>query len=79
MMGLLRLKLEHFRCTRMAEYGIGSPLENIKDGGTLKNSVNLDWLEALEYQSGSLEEFFSLAKGDLFSDDILLFLQDGDI
>jgi len=61
----------------MAEYGIAAHWK-YKSGGNLKNSVNLDWLKALEYQNSSIEEFFTLAKGDLFSDDILVFSPDGD-
>ena len=75
--GIVEAQIRTFQMHKMAEYGIAAHWK-YKDGGTLKNSVNLDWLEALEYQSGSLEEFFSLAKGDLFSDDILLFSPDGD-
>jgi len=75
--GIVEAQIRTFQMHKMAEYGIAAHWK-YKDGGTFKRSVNLDWLEALEYQSNSIEEFFTLAKGDLFTEDILVFSPDGD-
>ncbi|HSR73591.1 MAG TPA: TGS domain-containing protein, partial [Sulfurovum sp.] len=42
------------------------------------NIVNLEWLESLNYQNESIEEFYELAKTDLFSEDITVFSPKGD-
>jgi len=59
---------------RLAEYGVAAHWK-YKDGS---NGVNLDWLESLYYQSESIEEFYELAKSDLFSEDITVFSPKGD-
>ena len=59
---------------RLAEYGVAAHWK-YKDGS---NGVNLDWLESLHYQSESVEEFYELAKSDLFSEDITVFSPKGD-
>jgi len=75
--GIVEVQIRTFQMHKTAEFGIAAHWK-YKSGGNLKNSVNLDWLKALEYQNSSIEEFFTLAKGDLFSDDILVFSPDGD-
>jgi len=59
---------------RLAEYGVAAHWK-YKDGG---EGVNLEWLESLHYQSESVEEFYELAKSDLFSEDITVFSPKGD-
>ena len=59
---------------RLAEYGVAAHWK-YKDGG---DGVNLEWLESLHYQSESVEEFYELAKSDLFSEDITVFSPKGD-
>ena len=75
--GIVEAQIRTFEMHRTAEYGIAAHWR-YKDGGTGKKSVNLEWLESLEYQNDSVEEFYSLAKGDLFSDDISVFSPAGD-
>jgi RelA/SpoT family (p)ppGpp synthetase len=75
--GIVEAQIRTFQMHKVAEFGIAAHWR-YKDGGTLRRGVNLDWLEALEYQSSSIEEFYSLAKEDLFSEDILVFSPDGD-
>jgi len=60
---------------RIAEYGIAAHWK-YKEGGT--QSFNLDWLKSLPYQDDSIEEFYELAKNDLFSEDIVVFSPKGD-
>ena len=41
-------------------------------------SVNLEWMQNLQAQGDSVEEFYELVKNDLYSEDILIFSPDGD-
>ena len=59
---------------RLAEFGVAAHWK-YKEGS---NSVNLEWLESLHYQNDSIEEFYELAKSDLFSEDIAVFSPKGD-
>ena len=60
---------------KIAEYGIAAHWK-YKEGGT--QHFNLDWLKSLPYQDDSIEEFYELAKNDLFSEDIVVFSPKGD-
>jgi len=60
---------------KLAEYGIAAHWK-YKNGGT--DSIKLEWLESLPYQDDSIEEFYELAKNDLFSEDIAVFSPRGD-
>ncbi|MDD6055901.1 MAG: RelA/SpoT family protein [Helicobacter sp.] len=60
---------------KSAEYGIAAHWK-YKIGG---NSVpNLDWLNKLQFQNNSVEEFYELVKNDLYKEDIVVFSPDGD-
>ena len=59
---------------RLAEFGVAAHWK-YKEGS---NSVNLEWVESLHYQNESIEEFYELAKSDLFSEDITIFSPKGD-
>jgi guanosine-3',5'-bis(diphosphate) 3'-pyrophosphohydrolase len=72
--GIIEAQIRTEEMHRLAEYGIAAHWK-YKDGG---NSVNLDWLESLNYQNDSIEEFYELAKSDLFSEDITVFSPQGD-
>jgi len=75
--GIVETQIRTYEMHKTAEFGIAAHW-HYKDGGTNKKDVNLDWLESLQYQDDNIEEFFALAKGDLFSDDISVFSPDGD-
>ncbi len=75
--GIVEAQIRTFEMHKTAEFGIAAHWR-YKDGREHKNRVNLDWLESLQYQNNSIEEFYSLAKGDLFVDDIVVFSPDGD-
>ena len=79
--GIVEAQIRTFEMHKTAEYGIAAHWR-YKEGRdtTQKKSaqVNLEWLEALQYQNESVEEFYALAKGDLFSDDISVFSPAGD-
>ena len=72
--GIVEAQIRTAQMHRLAEYGVAAHWK-YKDGG---DSVNLEWLESLHYQSESVEEFYELAKSDLFSEDITVFSPKGD-
>ena len=76
--GIVEAQIRTFEMHKTAEFGVAAHWR-YKDGRvTKKRSVNLEWLEGLQYQNESVEEFYSLAKGDLFVDDISVFSPHGD-
>ncbi len=75
--GIVEAQIRTFEMHKTAEFGIAAHWR-YKDGREPKQKVNLQWLESLQYQNDSVEEFYSLAKGDLFVDDISVFSPDGD-
>ena len=75
--GIVEAQIRTFEMHKTAEFGIAAHWR-YKDGREKKKTVNLDWLESLQYQNDSVEEFYSLAKGDLFVDDISVFSPAGD-
>ncbi|MCW8821115.1 MAG: RelA/SpoT family protein [Sulfurovum sp.] len=72
--GIVEAQIRTVEMHRLAEYGVAAHWK-YKDGD---NSVNLEWLEGLNYQNESIEEFYELAKSDLFSEDITVFSPKGD-
>lgn len=72
--GIVEAQIRTEEMHRLAEYGVAAHWKY--KGGD--NSVNLAWLEALHYQNESVEEFYELAKSDLFSEDITVFSPKGD-
>ena len=72
--GIVEAQIRTLEMHRLAEYGVAAHWK-YKDGG---DSVNLEWLESLHYQTECVEEFYELAKSDLFSEDITVFSPKGD-
>ncbi len=72
--GIVESQIRTAEMHKLAEYGIAAHWK-YKEGGT---KVHLDWLEGLNYQNESIEEFYELAKSDLFSEDIAVFSPQGD-
>jgi len=72
--GIVEAQIRTVQMHRLAEYGVAAHWK-YKEGS---NSVNLQWLESLSYQNESVEEFYELAKSDLFSEDITVFSPKGD-
>ena len=60
---------------RSAEYGIAAHWK-YKIGGN--SGPSLDWLNKLQFQNNSVEEFYELVKNDLYREDIVVFSPDGD-
>ncbi|SFV52111.1 GTP pyrophosphokinase, (p)ppGpp synthetase II / Guanosine-3',5'-bis(diphosphate) 3'-pyrophosphohydrolase [hydrothermal vent metagenome] len=74
--GIIEAQIRTFDMHRTAEYGIAAHWRY--KGREKPTPVNLEWLESLQYQNESIEEFYALAKGDLFSDDISVYSPAGD-
>lgn len=72
--GILEAQIRTVEMHQLAEYGVAAHWK-YKSGD---DSVNLEWLESLYYQHESIEEFYELAKSDLFSEDITVFSPKGD-
>lgn len=72
--GIVESQIRTAEMHKLAEYGIAAHWK-YKDGSS---KVHLDWLEGLNYQNESAEEFYELAKSDLFSEDIAVFSPRGD-
>jgi len=72
--GIVEAQIRTVDMHRLAEYGVAAHWK-YKDGS---DGVNLEWLESLHYQNDSIEEFYELAKSDLFSEDITVFSPKGD-
>ncbi len=72
--GIVEAQIRTREMHRLAEYGVAAHWK-YKDG---LESINLEWLKGLNYQSESVEEFYELAKSDLFSEDISVFTPQGD-
>lgn len=77
--GIIEAQIRTEQMHQLAEFGVaahwkyksGTPSDDAQE-------VNISWLESLNYQKDSIEEFYELAKGDLFSEDIILFSPKGD-
>jgi len=72
--GIIEAQIRTLEMHRLAEFGVAAHWKY--KGGD--NAVNLEWLESLHYQNDSIEEFYELAKSDLFSEDITVFSPKGD-
>jgi RelA/SpoT family (p)ppGpp synthetase len=63
--GIVEAQIRTLDMHRLAEFGVAAHWK-YKDGG---DRVNLEWLESLNFQKESVEEFYELAKSDLFKGD----------
>jgi len=76
--GIVEAQIRTFAMHKTAEFGVAAHWRYKEGRQEKKPKVNLEWLESLQYQNDSVEEFYSLAKGDLFVDDISVFSPAGD-
>ena len=72
---IFEVQIRTFLMHKTAEFGVAAHWK-YKLGQT---NVNLKWLENLQYQNESIEEFYELVKKDLFSEDISVFSPKGDL
>ena len=74
---IYEVQVRTFDMHNVAEYGIAAHWK-YKNGRSTSQSVNLDWLHSLESNSDDIEEFYSDAKQDLYSEDIVVYSPKGD-
>jgi len=72
--GIVEAQIRTQEMHKMAEYGVAAHWK-YKAG---VEQVSMDWLKSLSYQNESVEEFYELAKSDLFSEEISVFTPNGD-
>ena len=72
--GIVEAQIRTRQMHQLAEYGVAAHWK-YKEG---VDQVNLEWLKSLHYQNESIEEFYELAKSDLYSEDITVFSPKGD-
>lgn len=71
---IFEVQIRTYEMHKTAELGVAAHWK-YKSGG---NNIKLDWLNNLQYQNESVEDFYSLIKNDLYSDDISVFSPTGD-
>jgi len=62
----------------IAQYGIAAHWK-YKNGENSGDDIKLDWLHALELNSDDIEEFYSDAKQDLYSEEVVVYSPKGDM
>jgi len=71
---IFEVQIRTFDMHKTAELGVAAHWK-YKSGG---NNIKLDWLDNLQYQNESVEDFYELIKNDLYSEDISVFSPTGD-
>ena len=71
---ILEVQIRTYDMHKTAELGVAAHWK-YKNGG---NNIKLDWLNNLQYQNESVEDFYTLIKNDLYSEDISVFSPTGE-
>lgn len=71
---IFEVQIRTYEMHKTAELGIAAHWK-YKNGG---NNIKLGWLDNLQYQNESVEDFYALIKNDLYSEDISVFSPTGD-
>ena len=71
---IFEVQIRTFEMHNTAELGVAAHWK-YKSGG---NNIKLDWLDNLQYQNESVEDFYELIKNDLYSEDVSVFSPTGD-
>ena len=71
---IFEVQIRTYDMHKTAELGVAAHWK-YKSGG---NNIKLDWLDNLQYQNESVEDFYELIKNDLYSEDITVFSPTGD-
>lgn len=72
---IFEVQIRTFEMHKTAELGVAAHWK-YKSGG---NNIKLDWLNNLQYQNESVEDFYALIKNDLYSEDISVFSPTGEL
>jgi GTP pyrophosphokinase len=70
---IFEVQIRTYDMHKTAELGVAAHWK-YKNGG---NNIKLDWLNNLQYQNESVEDFYALIKNDLYSEDISVFSPTG--
>lgn len=70
---IIEVQIRTFDMHQTAELGVAAHWKYKSSG----NHVNLDWLQNLQFRDESVEDFYELAKTDLYSEDISVFSPKG--
>jgi len=73
---IFEVQIRTFDMHNTAELGVAAHWK-YKSGGN--DNIKLDWLDNLQYQNESVEDFYTLIKNDLYSEDISVFSPNGDV
>jgi GTP pyrophosphokinase len=71
---IFEVQIRTYEMHKTAELGVAAHWK-YKSGG---NNIKLDWLDNLQYQNESVEDFYALIKNDLYSEDISVFSPSGE-
>ncbi len=71
---IFEVQIRTFEMHETAELGVAAHWKY--KGGD--HNINLEWMQNLQFQGESVEEFYELIKNDLYSEDILVFSPNGD-
>ncbi len=71
---IFEVQIRTYEMHKTAELGVAAHWK-YKSGG---NGIKLDWLNNLQYQNETVEDFYELIKNDLYSGDISVFSPTGD-
>ncbi len=71
---IFEVQIRTYEMHKTAELGVAAHWK-YKSGG---NNIKLDWLDNLQYQNESVEDFYALIKNDLYAEDISVFSPKGD-
>ena len=72
---IFEVQIRTFDMHKTAELGVAAHWKYKKVDDT---HIKLDWLDNLQYQNESVEDFYALIKNDLYSEDISIFSPKGD-
>ena len=71
---IFEVQIRTYEMHKTAEFGVAAHWK-YKSGG---NNIKLDWLDNLQYQNESVEDFYELIKNDLYLEDISVFSPTGE-
>jgi len=74
---IFEVQIRTFDMHKTAELGVAAHWK-YKGSESSVTNINLEWMQSLQVQGDSVEEFYELVKNDLYSEDILIFSPDGD-
>ena len=74
---IFEVQIRTFEMHETAELGVAAHWK-YKGSESNVTNINLEWMQNLQVQGDSVEEFYELVKNDLYSEDILIFSPNGD-